>query len=208
MIQPTRVLLLAKEKTKQLRHSLEPSEKFTCKLDRFLTVYQGYNRLKPKLFPKRMSAMFPSDVVVASEGRPQAAFHPAFGTSASLKRHQQDWSEKYQRSRPGGAGGYAIAGTAREREAESGRLQIVAGTVDGGQIDKRKVYGGSVGRARKPHGRSPRRVVLRAANDSGADQSSDILCSSVFLTYREGLFFNTAKQQPAGTARELNCTDV
>uniref|UniRef100_A0A182MJE7 Uncharacterized protein n=1 Tax=Anopheles culicifacies TaxID=139723 RepID=A0A182MJE7_9DIPT len=192
-----------KEKTQQLRQSLEP-EKFTCKLEKFITVYQGYSKLKPKIFPKRMSAMFPSDVVVASDGQPQN-FRPAFGSSASLKRHQQDWSDKYQRTRPG----YAIASpiaAARDRDdTDHGRLKIV-GAPDG-QMDKRKPYG-SIGRARKSHTKSPRRVVLRASGDSSTgknlDHSSDILCSSVFLTYREGLFFNT--KQP--TARETNCTDV
>uniref|UniRef100_A0A182PCF3 Uncharacterized protein n=1 Tax=Anopheles epiroticus TaxID=199890 RepID=A0A182PCF3_9DIPT len=199
MIQPTRVLLLAKEKTQQLRNTFEKSEKFTCKLDKFLTVYQGYNKLKPKIFPKRMGTMFPADVVVASEGRPQN-FHPAFGSSASLKRHQQDWSDKYQRTRPG----YAIsgAGTVREREPGSGRLQVI-GATEGVQIDKRKPYG-SVGRTRKSHAKSPRRVVLRTGDPSN-DNSSDILCSSVFLTYREGLFFS-AKQQ--ASVLERNCTDV
>uniref|UniRef100_A0A182RIN2 Uncharacterized protein n=1 Tax=Anopheles funestus TaxID=62324 RepID=A0A182RIN2_ANOFN len=203
MIQPTRVLLLAKEKTQQLRQSLEP-EKFTCKLEKFLTVYQGYSKLKPKIFPKRMSAMFPSDVVVASEGHPQN-FRPAFGSSASLKRHQQDWSDKYQRTRPG----YAIASptATRDRDAtDHGRLQIV-GAPDG-QMDKRKPYG-SIGRSRKSHTKSPRRMVLRASggdpsSDKNLEQSTDILCSSVFLTYREGLFFNTKKQTPW----ETNCTDV
>uniref|UniRef100_A0A182NZC0 Uncharacterized protein n=1 Tax=Anopheles dirus TaxID=7168 RepID=A0A182NZC0_9DIPT len=206
MIQPTRVFQLAKEKTQQFRHSFE-AERFTCRLDKFLTVYHGYSRLKPKIFPKRMSAMFPANVVVASEGQPQN-FHPAFGTSASLKRHQQDWSDKYQRTRPG----YAIAAgdygprTTRERD-DSGKLHIVAGVE--GQVDKRKVYG-SIGRSRKPHTRSPRRVVLRAGEPCAnrtVEQSSDILCSSVFLTYREGLFFNSKPQQQL-PALERNCSDV
>uniref|UniRef100_A0A182Q9T5 Uncharacterized protein n=1 Tax=Anopheles farauti TaxID=69004 RepID=A0A182Q9T5_9DIPT len=205
MIQPTRVFQLAKEKTQQLRHTLE-SERFTCKLDKFLTVYHGYNKLKPKIFPKRMGAMFPADVVVASEGRPQN-FHPAFGSSASLKRHQQDWSDKYQRTRPG----YAIAAgdcgpRANRNRDDTGSLHIVTGRVEG-QMDKRKAYG-SIGRTRKPHSRSPRRVVLRAGEPNGPwDQSSDILCSSVLLTYREGLFFNP-KQQQHQPALERNCTDV
>uniref|UniRef100_A0A182VUH6 Uncharacterized protein n=1 Tax=Anopheles minimus TaxID=112268 RepID=A0A182VUH6_9DIPT len=200
MIQPTRVLLLAKEKTQQLRQSLEP-EKFTCKLEKFLTVYQGYSKLKPKIFPKRMSAMFPSDIVVASDGQPQN-FRPAFGSSASLKRHQQDYSDKYQRTRPG----YAIASPTATRDREDhGRLQIL-GAPDG-QMDKRKPYG-SIGRNRKSHTKSPRRMVLRASGDSSTgknlEPSNDILCSSVFLTYREGLFFSTKQS----TARETNCTDV
>uniref|UniRef100_A0A182IP02 Uncharacterized protein n=1 Tax=Anopheles atroparvus TaxID=41427 RepID=A0A182IP02_ANOAO len=197
MIQPTRVLQLAKEKSQRLL-SLD-TQRFTCKLDKFLTVYHGYSRLKPKIFPKRMSAMFPSNVVVveASDEQDNRHFQPGFGSTASLKRHRMDWSEKYERTRPG----YAESPLAtRDEPDRSRKLHIVTGAE---VQERRKSYGASVnGRGKKTHTKSPRRVVLRAAN--GPESSADIVCSSVLLTYREGLFYDRKYQ----AQWDKNCSEV
>ncbi|KFB42309.1 hypothetical protein ZHAS_00009994 [Anopheles sinensis] len=200
MIQPTRVLQIAKEKSQRLL-ALD-SERFTCKLDKFLTVYHGYSQLKPKIFPKRMSAMmFPSDVVVIDAGDRQEHrhFQSGFGSTASLKRHRMDWSEKYERTRPGYVD--SIPGDHNEPADHSRKLHIVTGAE---VQDRRKPYGATVsGRGKKPHAKSPRRVVLRTAN--GPESSAEILCSSVLLTYREGLFHNEKQMQ---IQRDTNCSDV
>ncbi|KAL9707744.1 hypothetical protein quinque_011262 [Culex quinquefasciatus] len=159
---PSRVIKIAKEKSQKLFTA--ESERFSFKIDRFLTVYHGYNQIKPKVFPKRLSTMFSADVVVPSEDdtrRPDFFQSSPLMATSSLRRHQ------------------------RERGLREGQLDTsskirIPRSLVGTPRRTKKVVGGP---------KTPTKVVLTTPKRIRAGNEG-ILCSSVMLTYKEGLFFH------------------
>uniref|UniRef100_A0A1Q3G540 Uncharacterized protein n=1 Tax=Culex tarsalis TaxID=7177 RepID=A0A1Q3G540_CULTA len=172
---PSRVIKIAKEKSQKL-FTVE-SEKFSFKIDRFLTVYHGYNQIKPKIFPKRLTTMFSADVVVPSEDdsrRPDFFQSSPLMATSSLRRHQ------------------------RERGLREGQLDtsskiriVLPANAAAAQttVQPRSLVG--TPRTKKASGvpKTPKKVVLTTPQRICAGNEG-ILCSSVMLTYKEGLFYH------------------
>lgn len=170
---PTRAMKLAKEKSQQF-FACE-SEKFSYKIEKFLTVYHGYNQIKPKIFPKRLSTMFSADIVPTDEDCRSEFF--SRNTTTSLRRHQRE------KGTP--TGGNRSVDTSSKIRVILPAAQTTAKT---GQPIIRLL---ASPRTKRPGGggpRTPTRVVLTTPDSTGTAKDS-ILCSSVMLTYREELFF-------------------
>lgn len=177
---PSRVIKIAKEKSQKLFTA--ESERFSFKIDRFLTVYHGYNQIKPKVFPKRLSTMFSADVVVPSEDdtrRPDFFQSSPLMATSSLRRHQRerglregqlDTSSKIRIVLPANAAAAAAAQNAT----------VQPRSLVGTPRRTKKVVGGP---------KTPTKVVLTTPKRIRAGNEG-ILCSSVMLTYKEGLFFH------------------
>lgn len=166
---PTRVIKFAKEKSQQFFAT--ESERFSYRIEKFLTVYQGYNQIKPKVFPKRLNTMFSADVVATDVDDKPDCFQSTFGSTASLRRHQRE------------------KGISEGQIDTSSKIKIVIPSTPGGSA---QTTGGSntltakrTRRCRTP--KTPNRVILTSADRSSAVDEG-FLCSSVMLTYREQLF--------------------
>lgn len=166
------MIQIAKEKSQKFFAS--ESEKFSYKIEKFLTVYQGYNQIKPKVFPKRLTTMFSNDVVATEDKQDYFSNHPSAMTS-SLRRHQRerglregdiDTSSKIRIVLPApqtGTNRSATAPTITLRSLVTPRTKRTAHAV-------------------RP--KTPTKVVL--TNPERGNEA--ILCPSVMLTYQEGLF--------------------
>ncbi|KXJ74573.1 hypothetical protein RP20_CCG013382 [Aedes albopictus] len=169
---PTRVILLAKERSQKFFAS--ESEKFSYKIEKFLTVYQGYNQIKPKVFPKRLTTMFSKDVVATEEKRDYFSSSQPSSTS-SLRRHQRerglregdiDTSSKIRIVLPAPQSGHqrSTASPTLLRSLVTPRTRRTAHAAAGPK--------------------TPTKVVL--TNPARGNEA--ILCPRVMLTYQEGLF--------------------
>lgn len=177
---PTRVILLAKEKSQKIIAS--KSEKFSYKIEKFLTVYQGYSQIKPKVFPKRLSTMFSTEVVATEDKRDYFSQQSSLAATSSLRRHQRERG-------------------LREGDIDtSSKIRIVLPPT-AAQTTNRPTASPTVTlrsfvapRTRKtPTGpKTPTRIVL--TNPGRGNEA--ILCSSVVLTYQEGLFHHGKDMVP------------
>lgn len=168
---PTRVIQLAKEKSQQIIAS--KSEKFSYKIEKFLTVYQGYNQIKPKVFPKRLATMFSTDVVVATEDKRDYFGNNQQSTLAatsSLRRHQRERGLR--------EGDIDTSSKIRIVLPETNRPTSPSPT-----LTLRSLVAPRTRRATNGP-KTPTRIVL--TNPERGNEA--ILCSSVVLTYQEGLF--------------------
>ncbi|EAT41974.1 AAEL006451-PA [Aedes aegypti] len=169
---PTRVIQLAKEKSQKFFAS--ESEKFSYKIDKFLTVYQGYNQIKPRVFPKRLTTMFSKDVVATEDKRDYFSSPPS--STSSLRRHQRERGLREGDVDTSSKIRIVLPAPQSETNRSTSTPTITLRSLVTPRT-RRAVHA-----AAGP--KTPSKVML--TNPERGNEA--ILCPSVMLTYQEGLF--------------------